>query len=101
MITLQYYYILAPKDCLQYFTSATGRVKSFNWQDAAAAQQLNNQKYNICFRTELVSGSVCYFAALVFVIRKPNKFWHLNLDVDEIESGYDVRDNLHWAHAWC
>ncbi|XP_046459010.1 uncharacterized protein LOC124205601 [Daphnia pulex] len=48
---------LAPADCLQYFTSATGRVKSFNWQDSAAARQLNNQNYNICFRTELVSGS--------------------------------------------
>ncbi|XP_046637988.1 uncharacterized protein LOC124316223 isoform X1 [Daphnia pulicaria] len=49
---------LAPKDCLQYFTSATGRVKSFNWQDIASTttRQLNNQKYNICFRTELVSS---------------------------------------------
>ncbi|XP_046638009.1 uncharacterized protein LOC124316235 isoform X2 [Daphnia pulicaria] len=50
---------LAPTDCLQYFTSATGKVKSFNWQDVASTttRQLNNQKYNICFRTELVSGS--------------------------------------------
>ncbi|EFX72897.1 hypothetical protein DAPPUDRAFT_325653 [Daphnia pulex] len=50
---------LAPVDCLQYFTSATGKVKSFNWQDVSstAIRQLNNQKYNICFRTELVSGS--------------------------------------------
>jgi hypothetical protein len=49
---------IAPTDCLQYFKSATGRVKSFNWQDAAGAQQLNNQNYNICFRTELVSSQV-------------------------------------------
>ncbi|EFX72898.1 hypothetical protein DAPPUDRAFT_325654 [Daphnia pulex] len=48
---------LAPTDCLQYFTAATGRVRSFNWQDVAGALQLNNQNYNICFRTELVSGS--------------------------------------------
>lgn len=47
---------LAPTDCLQYFTSATGRVRSFNWQDAAGGHQLNNQNYNICFRTELVSA---------------------------------------------
>ncbi|KAI9559205.1 hypothetical protein GHT06_015994 [Daphnia sinensis] len=47
---------LAPADCLQYYTSATGRVRSFNWQDAAGARQLNNQNYNICFRTELVSA---------------------------------------------
>ncbi|XP_046638202.1 uncharacterized protein LOC124316349 isoform X2 [Daphnia pulicaria] len=48
---------LAPADCLQYFASATGKVKSFNWQDTAAARQLNNQNYNICFRTELVAGA--------------------------------------------
>ncbi|XP_046637991.1 uncharacterized protein LOC124316223 isoform X3 [Daphnia pulicaria] len=48
---------LAPAECLQYFTAATGRVKSFNWKDAAGPRQLNNQNYNICFRTELVSGS--------------------------------------------
>ncbi|XP_046637995.1 uncharacterized protein LOC124316225 isoform X2 [Daphnia pulicaria] len=51
---------LAPTDCLQYFSSAAGRVRSFNWQDVAgtaAPLQLNNQNYNICFRTELVSGS--------------------------------------------
>ncbi|XP_045027802.1 uncharacterized protein LOC116920531 [Daphnia magna] len=47
---------LAPADCLQYYTSATGRVRSFNWQDAAGGHQLNNQNYNICFRTELVSA---------------------------------------------
>ncbi|XP_046457168.1 uncharacterized protein LOC124204172 isoform X4 [Daphnia pulex] len=48
---------LAPVDCLQYFTDPTGRVTSFNWQDVpvSATRQLNNQHYNICFRTELVS----------------------------------------------
>ncbi|XP_046638095.1 uncharacterized protein LOC124316287 isoform X1 [Daphnia pulicaria] len=46
---------LAPPDCLQYFTAGAGQVKSFNWQDSAA-QQLNNQNYNICFRTELVAS---------------------------------------------
>lgn len=50
---------LAPVDCLQYFSSATGKVKSFNWQDVTttAIRQLNNQKYNICFRTELIPTS--------------------------------------------
>ncbi|KAI9559203.1 hypothetical protein GHT06_015992 [Daphnia sinensis] len=49
---------LAPVDCLQYFTAATGKVRSFNWLDVASTttRQLNNQNYNICFRTELVSG---------------------------------------------
>jgi hypothetical protein len=51
---------IAPKDCLQYFTSVSGKVSSFNWQDVAATstRQLNNQNYNICFRTEVVLGSV-------------------------------------------
>ncbi len=49
---------IAPADCLQYFSATSGRVKSFNWQDAAGALQLNNQNYNICFRTELVSSQV-------------------------------------------
>jgi hypothetical protein len=61
---------IAPADCLQYFTSATGQIKSFNWQDVAgtATRQLNNQNYNICFRTELVSSQVCiirYISPLV------------------------------------
>ncbi|XP_057368742.1 uncharacterized protein LOC130689822 [Daphnia carinata] len=49
---------LAPTDCLQYYTSSTGKVKSFNWQDTTggAIRQLNNQNYNICFRTEFISG---------------------------------------------
>ncbi|KAK4011654.1 hypothetical protein OUZ56_020769 [Daphnia magna] len=47
---------LAPIDCLQYFTSTRGRVSSFNWQDVAGARQLNNQNYNMCFRTELISA---------------------------------------------
>jgi hypothetical protein len=54
----------APTDCLQYFSTSSGKVKSFNWQDVAGTtitRQLNNQKYNICFRTELVSGSVCLY----------------------------------------
>jgi hypothetical protein len=47
-------------DCLQYFTSATGRVRSFNWLDTTSTtiRQLNNQNYNICFRTEIVAGQV-------------------------------------------
>jgi hypothetical protein len=51
-------HFVAPPDCLQYFTAGAGQVKSFNWQDSDAARQLNNQNYNICFRTELVAGAV-------------------------------------------
>ncbi|XP_046459000.1 uncharacterized protein LOC124205594 [Daphnia pulex] len=51
-------FYLAPVDCLQYFTAATGRVRSFNWLDtnSTTIRQLNNQNYNICFRTELIAG---------------------------------------------
>nr|CAH0107051.1 unnamed protein product [Daphnia galeata] len=43
---------LAPADCLQYFSAASGRVKSFNWMDVAgtATRQLNNQ--NSTFASE-------------------------------------------------
>jgi hypothetical protein len=56
-----FYFSIAPADCLQYFTAASGTVKSFNWQDVAggATRQLNNQNYNICFRSELLSSQVC------------------------------------------
>lgn len=50
----------APADCLQYFTSASGSVQSFNWRDVApeyTTYQLANQDYNICFRPEIVSNN--------------------------------------------
>lgn len=50
---------LAPDNCLQYFTSASGSVKSFNWNDVAGApRQLANQNYRACFRTELIDSKV-------------------------------------------
>jgi hypothetical protein len=35
-------------------------VRSFNWRDigGAAVRQLNNQNYNICFRTEAIDKQV-------------------------------------------
>ena len=53
-------YVVAPTDCLQYFTSASGSIQSFNWMKlpstSTAVRQLANQNYNICFRTELING---------------------------------------------
>ena len=50
---------LAPTSCLQYFTASTGNVKSFGWKDMTASStqvnQLANQNYKICFRSELNS----------------------------------------------
>ncbi|XP_046638055.1 uncharacterized protein LOC124316262 isoform X3 [Daphnia pulicaria] len=48
---------LAPEDCLQYFTTSTGSIMTFNWMDTTsrATRQLASQDYYICFRTELVN----------------------------------------------
>lgn len=45
--------IAAPPDCLQYFTTRTGSVRTFNWRDvdSVATRQLANQDYSICFRS--------------------------------------------------
>jgi hypothetical protein len=52
--------IIAPEDCLQYFTTSTGSVMTFNWMDTTnrATRQLASQDYYICFRTELVNRQV-------------------------------------------
>jgi hypothetical protein len=67
----------APADCLQYFSAVSGRVKSFNWMDGAgtATRQLNNQNYNICFRTELVSSQVC---AILLLLDKSKSILQMN-----------------------
>ena len=39
----------APSDCVQYFTGATGSVKSYNFQ---GGQLLASQYYTNCIRTE-------------------------------------------------
>lgn len=56
--------VAAPRDCLQYFTSTVGVVKSFNWKDVASTstRQLANQDYKICFRTEVIRSQVMFFA---------------------------------------
>lgn len=53
-----FYIPIAPQDCLQYYTSASGVIRSFNWKDIAgtATRQLANQDYKICFRSELLES---------------------------------------------
>lgn len=41
----------ADSGCLQYYTSISGRVKSFNF-NTVSGRQLSNQDYSICIRTE-------------------------------------------------
>merc|ERR1712241_246862 len=50
-----------PPGCLQYFTGATGTVKSFNFA-TSTNRHLSSQDYDICFRRESGSCSICYKA---------------------------------------
>lgn len=60
LFNLPEFIYIAPRDCLQFFSSSSGTVKSFNWMDVAGAatRQLNNQNYDICFRTAEVNNQV-------------------------------------------
>ncbi|KAG1699835.1 hypothetical protein GQR58_005417 [Nymphon striatum] len=44
-----------PSNCLQYFTGASGTIKSFNYASTTAATlgYPNNLRYSICFRKEM------------------------------------------------
>ena len=50
----------APTNCLQWFTSATGTLTSYNYQFVSATatpiQKLANQDYTICIRTNQVDN---------------------------------------------
>lgn len=48
--------ISAPANCLQYFTGASGSIKSFNYGTTAPATGVgyfNNLRYSICIRKEM------------------------------------------------
>jgi hypothetical protein len=56
-----------PSGCLQWHTSATGSVRSFNFPNQAAGTNvastvthLSNQKYNICIRQPTKTTTICY-----------------------------------------
>jgi len=42
----------APDGCLQYFVGITGRFTTFNFDNAATAHHLQDQRYSACFRQE-------------------------------------------------
>jgi len=58
--------MMAPEqDCLQYLTSQTGTIASFNWDTSASSVassqvHLTNQNYDICIRRTRGYCSVCY-----------------------------------------
>ena len=53
-----------PPGCLQYFTSDTGTVASFNFPTGSSvgssATHLSSQDYNICFRRNSGKCYMCY-----------------------------------------
>ena len=58
--------LMAPdQDCLQYHTSQTGTIATFNWDTstttvASTQLHLSSQNYNICIRRARGQCSVCY-----------------------------------------
>ena len=55
-LIFHFFFISAPSGCLQYYTSASGQFKSFNYRTEPAADDgpnhLANLNYAICFRIE-------------------------------------------------
>lgn len=81
----------APPDCLQYFSTRTGSVKTFNWRDvdSVATRQLANQDYSICFRSG--SSQVLYIVEIAGITMKSIHELH-NLKWNYAET--IVRDTL-------
>ena len=53
----------APPNCLQYhFGSATGQIRSFNWNEGNG-RHLANQNQLICIRREKTMNRICYSQA--------------------------------------
>ncbi|EFX82500.1 hypothetical protein DAPPUDRAFT_316213 [Daphnia pulex] len=65
--------VLAPPDCLQYFSTRTGSVKTFNWRDVDSpnTRQLANQDYSICFRSGSAQRQMCVTPCAVVTAQKP------------------------------
>jgi hypothetical protein len=61
-----------PVGCLQYFTGATGAIRSYNFASEASAAvvaqnqvHLSNQHYSACIRREALMGHICYIPCTV------------------------------------
>jgi len=52
---------LAPSGCLQYFTSETGEIESFNYQSGGSVH-LANQDYSACVRQGRTMCGICYWS---------------------------------------
>jgi len=54
----------APDNCLQYFTTDTGTIETFNYQSGAGTH-LANQDYCYCIRADRTACTVCYALSTV------------------------------------
>ena len=54
-------FFTAPGGCLQYFTGVSGKLSSFNYNEAVG-RMLSNTDYTICIRTERNFCSIQYSA---------------------------------------
>ena len=55
----------APADCFQYFTGASGNIKSFNFVDGlTGGSMLQSQLYTACVRQE--QGEIQSFIIFIF-----------------------------------
>jgi len=63
----------APDGCLQYFTSDTGTISTYNY-NAKAGAHLANQDYTMCIRPGRTFCSICYYMAAIhdFKLGVPN-----------------------------
>jgi len=52
---------LAPPGCLQYFTSDTGTVESFNYNSGTSVH-LASQDYSACFRQARGNCAICFYS---------------------------------------
>lgn len=54
----------APLDCLQYFNSASGTIRSFNFPSSNPSdhilRQLPHQDYKVCIKRQAQRNSICY-----------------------------------------
>jgi len=71
--TCQNPYLGGPPGCLQYYTGTTGTIQNFNWKKSITAgteilltanAHLSSQEYDICFRREATTCSICFVTAI-------------------------------------
>merc|ERR1719219_2163629 len=55
-----------PAGCLQFFTSDTGTINTFNWETTTSFH-LQNQDYSVCIRQNKDFCVICYAASIAYI----------------------------------